>query len=87
MATKLYDLVVTTGTYEKAGETKKRYLTIGSAFESDMGGMFLVLARHVNLAGLPFKDGSDSVLVSCFAPREKDAPRGSSSKPSDDMPF
>jgi hypothetical protein len=71
MAHKLYDLVVSTGVYtNKAGDQKKKYLNIGSVFGGEGDSMFLVLQRHINLAGLPFKDGSDSVLVSCFEPRD-----------------
>lgn len=75
MAKKLYDLVAVTGTYQKGGETKKRYLNVGTAFEGEKGGMFLVLQRAINLAGLPFKEGSDSVMISCFEPRDDKGPR------------
>ena len=82
MAKKLYDLVVSTGSYtNKQGEEKKQWLTIGTMFEGDKGSPFVVLKRAINLAGLPFKDGSDSVMVSCFEPREDDRGAGRGARP------
>lgn len=69
---KMYDLVVATRSYESQGETKKVWLTIGAMIEGQDGKPFVTLARHVNLAGLPFKEGSDNITVSCFVPRDRD---------------
>ena len=33
----------------------------------------LMLNRHFNPAGVPFKDGSDTIIISQFDVREKDA--------------
>lgn len=90
---KLYDLAVKTGEYTKNGETKARYENIGSVMEGD-NGQFMMLKRTFSPAGVPFKDGSDTIFVSMFEPREKD----SNDKPSkprksappineDDLPF
>jgi len=66
---KLYDLAVKTGTYEKDGETKNRYENIGVIMENDEGGRMLFIKRHFNPAGVPFRDGYDSILVSMFKPK------------------
>lgn len=67
--TKKYDLAVKTGSYQKDGETKNRYENIGAVFQGD-DGPFIVLKRSFNPAGVPFKEGSDSIIVSCFAPKD-----------------
>jgi len=72
--TKKYDLAVKTGSYQKDGETKNRYENIGAVFQGD-DGPFIVLKRSFNPAGVPFKEGSDSIMVSCFAPRDQDGSR------------
>lgn len=91
---KLYDLAVKTGSYQSGGETKNRYANIGAVMEGD-NGMFVVLNRHFNPAGVPFKEGSDQILVSCFEPRQADGQRsaparqqsGGGGDPGDDIPF
>lgn len=40
---KLYDVRAITGEYEKDGETKKRYTTIGAVLETKNGGMMIKL--------------------------------------------
>ena len=40
---KLYDVRAVTGEYEKDGETKKRYTTIGAVLETKSGGMMIKL--------------------------------------------
>ena len=68
---KLYDLAVKSGSYEKNGETKGRYVNVGALMESD-NGPFLFINAHVNFAAFPRRDGSESVIVSCFEPKPKD---------------
>jgi hypothetical protein len=93
--TKKYDLAVKTGSYQSGGETKNRYQNIGALMEGD-NGPFLVLNRHFNPAGVPFKEGSDQILVSCFEPKQQDGQRGQQrqaqtsgggSAGDDDIPF
>lgn len=67
--TKKYDLAVKTGSYQKDGETKNRYKNIGAVFQGD-DGPFIMLDATFNPAGVPRKEGSDSIMVSCFAPRD-----------------
>ncbi|WP_159711577.1 hypothetical protein [Geminicoccus flavidas] len=73
--TKKYDLAVKTGTYQKDGETKNRYENIGAVFQGD-DGPFIVMKRSFNPAGVPFKEGSDSIMVSCFAPKDSNGGNG-----------
>lgn len=63
---KKYDLAVVTGTYEKDGETKKRYENIGVVMEND-NGMYMLLKKTFNPAGI--QDGKESIIVSMFEPR------------------
>ena len=73
MAKKLYDIAVKTGEYTNGqGETKARYTNVGAIMANDDGGKFLMLNRYFNPAGVPFKEGSDSILLSMFEPREQD---------------
>lgn len=74
MATKkLYDLAVRTGTYtDRDGNDKGRYENVGSILQLDDGGKMILLKRTFNPAGVPFKEGSDQIIVSMFEPREKE---------------
>lgn len=89
---KKFDLAVKTGSYQVQGETKNRYQNVGAVMEGD-NGMFVVLNRHFNPAGVPFKEGSDQILVSCFEPRQQDGQRAAPAKSSapaaddGDVPF
>lgn len=76
---KLYDLVVKTGTYEKDGETKNRYKTVGAVMSNQDGGKFIMLDRLFNPAGVPNPDDRDTVILSMFEPRENDG--GGDAKP------
>lgn len=79
MATRvLKELAVATGTYEdrNSGQMKNRYANIGALMESTNqqgeASMFILLDRHFNPAGVPFKPGSDQVLISAFDPKPRD---------------
>ena len=72
---KVKDLAVVTGTYQSNGETKNRYANVGALMEGD-NGQFLMLNAHFNPAGVPRKDGSESILVSMFDPKERDGGNG-----------
>lgn len=93
-ASKAYDLLVTVGTFtDRTGQQKSRYLNIGAAMRSDNGGMFLLLDRSFNPAGVPY-DASrgNAILVSMFEPKQDgqqgQAPRASAQQQADgDIPF
>lgn len=70
MAKKLYDLAVKTGTYQKNGETKGRYQNVGAVMQGDDGGKFIFLSAWFNPAGVDRRDGSESILLSMFEPRD-----------------
>lgn len=96
MASKKYDVAVKTGSYVKNGEEKSRYETVGTIWEGD-NGPYLVMKRTFNPAGVPFKDGSDSIFLSLFEPRQDDQqPKQQQGQrrqapaddiPTDDIPF
>ena len=75
MATKLYDLVVKTGEYTSNGETKGRYENVGSMMQGDKG-QFLILKRTFNPAGVANPDNKDSIIVSCFEPKDQGQQQG-----------
>ena len=101
-ATKVKDIAVKTGEYQKDGQTKGRYENIGSIFKSDDGGTFLLMKRTFNPAGVPNPDNRDTVLISVFdlkdseggqrqqsAPAQRQAPQQQSGAnvADDDIPF
>lgn len=63
---KTHDLSVVVGAYEKNGEVKKRYSTIGSVLTNDDGKLLLLLDRTFNPAGVTNPEDKDSVMVSMF---------------------
>ncbi len=79
MPKKIKDLAVKTGSYtDRNGETKGRYENVGSILQMDDGSKMMLLKRSFNPAGVPFKDGSDQIIISMFDPKDKD---GGSSAP------
>ena len=73
MARKIFDLAVKTGEYTTAsGDVKAKWQNVGAVFEGDKGGQFVMLNRWFNPAGVPDLSGkgSDSILLSCFEPRQ-----------------
>jgi hypothetical protein len=73
MPKKIKDVAVKTGTYkDRNGEEKGRWLNVGSVLQLDDGGKVLLLNRSFNPAGVPFKEGSDVVMLSMFDPKDKD---------------
>jgi hypothetical protein len=68
---KLYDLAVKTGSYtDRNGEEKARWKNIGSVLQMDDGGKVILIDRSFNPAGVPFREGSDQIMVSMFEPKE-----------------
>lgn len=95
MAKKIKDLAVRTGSYTGGdGQEKGRYMGCGALMEADDGNQFLMLNRFINYSALPRKQGSESILISMFDPRERSDGGGSAAnKPAmvddldDDVPF
>lgn len=68
---KLYDVSVTTGSYEVNGEKKYRSVQIGSVWEGKDGRPFLRINRTFNPAGVPIQDPSqDSIICNMWEPRD-----------------
>lgn len=84
---KIYDLAVRTGSYIKDGIEKGRYENIGSIMEKDDGNKFLFIKRSFNPAGVPFKEGGDSILVSMFKPHDSTPADVTPPVSDDDIPF
>lgn len=62
---KRYDVVAVIGSFERGGETKRVYRTVGTLAETDTGPV-LWLDRCFSPAGLPHKNDDGSVLLSCY---------------------
>jgi len=68
---KKYDLAVKTGEYtDSQGNTKGRWLNVGSVMDGQDGGQFIILDRTFNPAGLPNPDNRTSILISMFEPKD-----------------
>jgi len=75
-----HDLCVTVGSYADAtGTQKNRYRNVGAIMRFDDGGELLLLNRDFNPAGVPFKAGSDRIVVSKF--EKKDGVQGGGAAP------
>lgn len=86
---KKFDLVVKTGTYTSNGAEKARWKTIGAVMDDGKGGMYAFIERSFNPAGIPFKDGSESIMVSFFEPKDKGQQSAPSPQPepTEEIPF
>jgi hypothetical protein len=68
---KKYDLVVKVGEYQKDGQTKARNKNIGVVMENDKG-MYIIMDRTFNPAGVPNPDNKESVFVSMYEAKPND---------------
>lgn len=66
---KLFDLAVKTGSYQKDGKEKGRYVNVGAVYEGKDGGQYIMMNRTFNPAGVPNPDNRDTVIISMFAPK------------------
>jgi hypothetical protein len=67
----VFEVVATIGEYQnRQGETKREYLKVGSLMQGDDGRQALVLKRHINLAGLPEKNGR--VWLNLYEPKPRE---------------
>ncbi|MBQ9566181.1 MAG: hypothetical protein IJU98_11405 [Synergistaceae bacterium] len=67
---KLYDLAVKVGDYLKDGKLRNRYENIGAIWEGRDGEPFMTMKATFNPAAIARKEGSDSIFVSCFPPKD-----------------
>ena len=70
---KTHDLACKVGTYEKNGETKGRYVNVGLVLHDDDGKSMILLNRTFNPAGVPNPDNKDTVIISKFEVKDKQA--------------
>lgn len=68
---KKFDLVVKSGTYTSNGAEKARWKTIGAVMDDGKGGMYAFIDASFNPAGIARKEGSESIMVSFFEPKER----------------
>lgn len=68
---KAYDIVAKVGSYEKDGETKNRYKNVGAVMKTE-DGMFLFMDKTFNPAGVPSKEGSESIILNLFEPKPRE---------------
>ena len=74
---KLYELAVRSGSYTtKDGNDKTIWLNIGSVWEGNDETQFMLLRATFNPAAIERKNGSDSIAVSMFPPRENEQRSG-----------
>jgi hypothetical protein len=71
---KVKDVAVVTGSYtDSSGQTKNRYMNVGSVLKGDDGSSMILLSRAFNPAGVPFRaDKPDQIILSLFDPRPAD---------------
>lgn len=97
MAKKTHDLAVVVGEYtDRNGDTKKRYQNVGALMEGDRGP-YIMLAKWFNPAGVQDSRGGESLILSCFEPRQANNAQHTEQKPannakkdeeySEDIPF
>ena len=73
MTTKLYNICASTGKFtDNSGKSKNRYVRVGSVLKGDYGA-YIILDAHFNPAGIPRKDGSSSIILSLFPPKDNDS--------------
>ncbi len=89
---KKYDAAVKVGSYMKDGQEKSRYENVGAIMEGD-NGPFMFLKRSFNPSGVPFREGSESIIISLFEPKERGAAQPAKPQAAqgndfdDDIPF
>ena len=87
MAIKLYDICATTGKYtDNSGKERNRYLNVGSVIKGDYGA-YIMLNAHFNPAGIPRKEGSDSIVLSLFKKDKDNGPAPAMSQDSQPQNF
>jgi len=62
---KIYDLVVKVGEYQKDGQAKAKNKNIGIVMQNDKG-MYIIMDRTFNPAGVPNPDNKESLFISMY---------------------
>ena len=81
---KIRDVVVKVGEYtdRNTGETKGRFENVGALMQNDdeAGSFFIMLKRTFNPAGVPKQDDRESILLSCYVPKDQREQNGTTSQ-------
>lgn len=80
---KIRDVVVKVGEYadRNTGETKGRFENVGALMQGDEdGSYFIMLKRTFNPAGVPKQDDRESILLSCYVPKDRDGQQHNESR-------
>ena len=73
MTRKLYNICASTGKFSDSnGNSKNRYINVGAVFNGQYGP-YIVLNAHFNPAGIQRKEGSSSIILSLFKPKDDSA--------------
>lgn len=87
---KIRDIVVKVGEYtdRNTGETKGRFENVGALMQNDdeAGSFFIMLKRTFNPAGVPKQDDRESILLSCYVPKDQRDQQEQSDAPRQRMP-
>lgn len=84
---KTKDLCVSVRKYtDREGKEKNQYENVGHIMEDETGAKMIFIKRSFNPAGVPFKEGSDSIIISQFEVKDK-AASAQQSAPSSDPAF
>ena len=71
---RLYDLAVATRRWQtQTGEQKTSWLNVGAVIQGKDSRPYMMLKAHFNPAGIQRKEGSESIVISMFKPKAKDA--------------
>jgi hypothetical protein len=64
-----YNITCKVGSYEKNGETKGKYLTVGKVMEKDDGSRFIFIDPFFNFGAVE-RNGKDLVICSLMEPKD-----------------
>ena len=67
-----YNITCKVGSYEKNGETKGKYLTVGKVMEKDNGSRFIFIDPFFNFGAVE-RNGKDSVICSLMEPKDNNS--------------
>ncbi|CAB4164305.1 hypothetical protein UFOVP826_21 [uncultured Caudovirales phage] len=66
----IQNLVAVVGSYTKNGQEKKIYRTVGKFIQGDKGP-YVLLNKDFNPAGVPSKEGSDTISLGIYDQKDK----------------
>jgi hypothetical protein len=73
------ELMVSTGEYQKDGETKKRWAKVGVLMQDDVTGSMSVLLEVMPMP--KERNGYPGISIACFDPKPRDNQQGQQQSP------